>query len=131
MDPLYFAQARFEFAFGQADLLAVVLHGSPHLFSISQIIENGFATSPWLGFESCNAFLLVALDLLIGAHHTTASLGSDLTGRQAVGFEQDHTAAGAKGMARAMAKTFFQGGAFVVGQGNNQSAHRGLIINYF
>ena len=85
----------------------MVLYGSPHLSEISLVIEDGFAASARLGFEADDALSLIAFDPAIDAHHAEADLGSDLPGRQAVGFEQDHTAAGAKGMAWAVAEAFF------------------------
>lgn len=113
----------FEFGSGQADLLAVALHGGPHLLQIGLVVEDGSAASPLFGLQpasvrlsppqSADALGLVALDPAVDAHHTAADLGSDLAGRQAVGFEQDHPTAGAIGMALAVAEAFFQGGPLI------------------
>ena len=85
----------------------MVLYGRAHLFEIGLGVKNGFATSSWLGFEPGNAFLLIAFDSAIDAHHAAANQGCDLVGQQGVGFEQDRMATGAKGMAGAVAEVLF------------------------
>ena len=94
-------------------------------------LEDGPAAPPRPGLQSGHALGPVAPDPAVDGHHGAADLGGDLLGGQALGFEQDHAAAGAEGMALAVAGAFLQGAPLVVGQvENNQSAHRALIIAY-
>ena len=66
------------------------------------------------------ALLLLGQAVYLVAHQQAVDIGAvSLWHHRLGGVEQDHTAAGAKGMAWAVAEAFFYGSAFIVGQGNN------------
>lgn len=78
--------------------------------------QNGLATSPRSSLQAVNAFLLKAVQPVVDDYLAATQEMGDLRGRASFALEENHLAAGAKGVTGAFAIAFFQRSALLGAQ---------------